>query len=144
MNIRSASIRFCVFAMLGSLPFLGGCQSGANKAALGVQATQFQDMVVPAGMRLRDAQNESHSRQEASWRLGHFVYQGSTAMDEAIGYVRQRMPQHNWTKIEDAVGDEDVARLRFERGIYTVDYTFERRNGATHMVVDYKTDYSRR
>lgn len=137
-------VRFCALTALGCAAALGGCQSGANRAAYGVSASQFQDMVVPAGMKLRDGAHESHSRQESNWRVGHFVYEGATSVDEAIGYVRQRMPQHNWTVVEDVTTDEQVSRLRFERGIYTAEYTFQRRDGATHMTVDYRTDYSRR
>ncbi|MBL9079285.1 MAG: hypothetical protein JNL08_17420 [Planctomycetes bacterium] len=135
--------KLCALAVLSSALWFGACQGGANKVAYGVTASQFQDMVVPAGMRLRDGTNESYSRQEAGWRLGHFVYEGPTAVDEAMGYVRQRMPQHNWQKVEDKASENEPARLRFERGIYTAEYTFERREGATHMVVRYTTDYSR-
>jgi hypothetical protein len=35
-------------------------------------------------------------------------------------------------------------KLRFERSVYTADYTFVRADGATRMVVDYATDYTRR
>ena len=62
-----------------------------------------------------------------------------------MGYVRQRMPQHNWTSLtEEALPDSGV-RLRFERGIYSADYTFSSsREGATQMIVDYKTDYAKK
>ncbi|MBX3462633.1 MAG: hypothetical protein KF830_05650 [Planctomycetes bacterium] len=126
------------------LALLGACQSEANQANHGVAATQFQDMVVPAGLRLRDSANESYSRQEASWRLGHFVYEGTGSVEAAVNYVRQRMPQHNWSKVRDEVAEGEVSHLGFERGIYSADYTFQRRDGITRMTVDYRTDYSRR
>lgn len=144
MTTSSTPARLCVFAATGLLLLAGACETGANRASYGVNATQFQDMVVPAGMRLRDRVHESYSRQEADWRMGHFVYVGQTAVDEAMGYVRQRMPQHSWNMVRDEMGADQVAKLTFERGIYSADYTFERRDGATQMVVVYSTDYSRR
>lgn len=143
MTTSSASTRLCVLAVTGLLVFTGGCETGANAAGYGVNATQFQDMVVPAGLRLRDRGNESYSRQEAGWRMGHFVYEGLTGVDEAIGYVREQMPRHSWAMVGEELA-EPVTRLRFERGIYTAEYTFERRDGSTQMVVVYNTDYTRR
>ena len=142
MTTPRTAARLCALALTGAFSFLAGCETGANSAGDGVNATQFQDMVVPDGLRLRDRGHESYSRQEASWRMGHFVYEGRTGVDEAIGYVRQRMPQHNWNMVGEELA-EPVPRLRFERGIYTAEYTFERRDGSTQMVVVYNTDYTR-
>jgi hypothetical protein len=144
MTLSSGPVRLGAFAVLGILAILGGCQSAANQANHGVSATQFQDMVVPAGLRLRDNAHESYSRQEAGWRLGHFVYEGSTGIEEAMGYVRERMPQHNWAKVRDESTADEVTHLRFERGVYSADYTFQRRAGLTRMTVVYNTDYTRR
>jgi hypothetical protein len=108
-----------------------------------VSATQFQDVVVPTGLRLQDAAHQSYSREEAGWRHGQFEYVGSTSVEEAANYVRQRMPQHSWTIVADEVGQEGT-RLRFERGIYSAEYSFQRRDGSTAMTVAYRTDYSRR
>jgi len=134
----------CAFAVTGLLALTSGCETGADRAGYGVNATQFQDMVVPAGLRLRDRGHESYSRQEAGWRMGHFVYVGATGVEEAAGYVRQRMPQHSWKMVSEDVTADQVARMRFERGIYSAEYTFQRRDGSTQMVVVYNTDYSRR
>ena len=144
MTPIGALSRLGLIALLACVSLASGCQSGAGRGAHGVTASQFQDMVVPAGLRLRDGANESYSRQEASWRQGRFEYIGSTAVDEAMNYVRQRMPQHSWSVVRDEMGADDVATLRFERGIYAAEYTFQRRDGATHMTVLYSTDYSRR
>lgn len=119
------------------------CQSNAAREGYGVTAVQFQDVVVPTGLILRDRANESYSREEAGWRQGHFVYSGPTDMAVALSYVRERMPQHSWQIVADEAVDETVS-LRFVRGIYSADYTFARREGATHMVVTYNTDHSRR
>jgi hypothetical protein len=113
-------------------------------ATEGVGAVQFQDVVVPSGMRLREAGHESYSREAAGWRMGHFVYFGAIDVANAANYVRERMPQHSWAKVRDEEQPEGGQRIQFERGIYTADYTFSRSEGLTVMVVDYATDYTRR
>jgi len=128
-------VMFCLVA--------SGCQTGAN-GPTGVNSRQFQDVVVPDGFRLRDRAHESFSREEATWRHGRFVYSGSAYVNEASAYVQGRMPHHSWKLISQEAVAEDGVRLRFERGIYSADYLISRRDGTTHMVVDYATDYSRR
>lgn len=120
------------------------CAAEQPRESDGVTASQFKDVVVPAGLRLLDDTHQSHSVAAASWRLGHFVYAGATPRDDAANYVRQRMPQHNWEKIVDETIDENTTRLRFVRGHYAAEYRFIRQDGRTQMVVDYQTDYSRR
>lgn len=110
----------------------------------GVGATQFQDVVVPSGMRLRESGHESHSQEAGAWRMGHFVYFGAVDVPQAANYVRERMPQHGWAKTRDEETGEGGMRMLFERGIYTADYSFSRSEGSTMMIVDYATDYSRR
>lgn len=122
---------------------LSACQSGPIGPE-SVDSRQFQDVVVPAGFRLLDRAHESFSREEATWRQGHFVYSGSSRVDDAAAYVQLRMPQHNWAMVEEQALEDAGKRLRFERGIYSADYTFHRADGQTRMVVDYATDYSRR
>ncbi len=119
------------------------CQGSAYRPSA-VDATQFKDVVVPDGFVLKDRRHESYSRVEASWRQGHFVYTGGAGVDEAASYVELSMPRHSWQKVsEQAVGDGGK-KIRFERGIYSADYTFRRQDGMTQMVVDYATDYTRR
>lgn len=132
----------CLLALL-PLFQLAGCSSApaANEA---VNAGQFQDVVVPAGLRLVDEAHESHSLQAASWRMGHFLYSGAVRSDDAANYVRQRMPQHNWELVADEVVDPVTTRLRFVRGLYSAEYRFIRQDGRIQMVVDYKTDYTPR
>ena len=115
-----------------------------DPASNDVSAVQFQDVVVPTGMRLRDGAHESHSREEHAYRFAHFEYVGSTDLQAAADYVRERMPQHSWTKLQDEDKAEAGLRMLFERGIYRADYTFSRSEGSTVMVVDYTTDFSRR
>lgn len=122
---------------------VGACASGADTADA-VTAVQFQDVVVPSGMKIRETAHESYSREAAGWRMGHFVYFGAIDLGTAINYVRERMPQHSWTKTRDQQEADGGARLSFERGVYRVDYTFSRSEGLTVMIVDYTTDYSRR
>jgi len=109
-----------------------------------VDSRQFTDVVVPDGFTIRDRNDASHSRQIDSYRLGHFVYAGDSFVEEASSYVRGQMPRHSWKLVSQEPVSDDGLRLRFERGIYSADYVFSRRDGTTHMVVDYKTDYSRR
>ncbi len=119
------------------------CRTGPDPDAL-VDSRQFQDVVVPAGFRLKDRAHESFSREEATWRQGHFVYSGLTGIDEAAAYVLQRMPQHSWQVVAEEKPEPDTWRLRCDRGIYSADYVFRRSDGTTEMVVDYATDYARR
>ncbi len=130
-------------ALLAALT-LTACAATDPSGANGVSAVQFQDVVVPNGLRLKDAGHESYSRDEAGWRQGHFVYTGQIDLATAASYVRERMPQHSWAKVHDEEAAETGLRMRFERGIYKADYSFSRSDGATMMVVDYATDYSRR
>jgi hypothetical protein len=123
--------------------WVAGCMT-EPAAADGVSAVQFQDVVVPTGLRLNDVAHRSYSRQEADWRHGRFEYIGSVELEPAAAYVRERMPQHSWTKVQDEQVPDVGLKLRFERGKYRADYTFARSEGATVMVVDYTTDYSRR
>jgi hypothetical protein len=140
-TLRGSFRRGVAFGML-LLVTMASCAT--DPASDGVTAVQFQDVVVPTGLRLKDANHESYSKQEVDWRHGRFEYVGQTAVQAAADYVRERMPQHSWTKLKDETDDEAVVRIRFERGIYRADYTFNRSEGTTVMVVDYSTDYSRR
>jgi hypothetical protein len=140
---RTPTFAACVLGLIVAALF-GACQSADPSGEHGVSAVQFQDVVVPSGMQLRDEAHESHSRDDAGHRQAHYVYTGPTRVEDAIAYVRQRMPQHDWTMVSEDKSEDDGVRLRFERGIYRADYSFTRSEGATVMVVDYSTDYSRR
>jgi hypothetical protein len=127
------------------LLLFAACQTPETKHAFGVSAVQFQDVVVPSGLKLRDAGHESYAREEAGWRQAHLVYSGSVKIEDAMGYVRQRMPQHNWTALAEEALPDSGTRLRFERGVYSADYTFSSsREGSTQMVVEYRTDYAKK
>jgi hypothetical protein len=130
----------CALAMCS---WVAGCMT-EPAAADGVSAVQFQDVVVPTGLRLVDAAHRSYAREEAGWRHARYEYIGSADVLAAADYVRERMPQHSWSKVQDAMAGDTELRLRFERGIYRADYTFTRSEGATVMIVDYTTDYTRR
>ena len=127
--------------LVGSLA-VAACQLGTD-ADVGVDSRQFTDVAVPSGFRLQDRAHESYSRIEASWRHAHLVYKGNDDITDAAAYVVRSMPRHSWSKV-DEVNTEEERRLRFERGIYSADYVFTRRDGMTQMVVDYATDYSKR
>jgi hypothetical protein len=127
-----------------SLLLTAGCETRDPSRAHGVSAEQFKDVVVPAGLKLREGGHESYSRDDAGWRQAHFVYSGQTPVEDAISYVRQRMPQHSWSLAGESALETGGTKLRFERDIYSTEYTFSRTDGATLMVVDYSTDYSRR
>lgn len=122
---------------------LSGCASEPQPDET-VTASQFKDVVVPAGLRLVDDAHQSHSVEASSWRLGHFVYAGTMRRDDAVSYVRQRMPQHNWVLAGEEAIDENTTRLLFTRGHYAAEYKFHRLEGRLRMVVDYRTDYTTR
>lgn len=132
----------CALAMLPLLQLVACASAPAANEA--VNAGQFQDVVVPMGLRLVDDAHESYSLQAASWRDGHFLYAGAVRVDDAVSYVRQRMPQHNWALVAEEVVDPVTTRLRFVRGLYSAEYRFIRQDGRIQMVVDYKTDYTPR
>ena len=95
--------------------------------------------VIPA-----DTASMTSMAMPASYRMGHFVYTGSTRREEAVTYVRQRMPQHSWVLVADDAVDQNTNRLRFVRGYYSAEYKFTRMDGRMQMVVDYRTDYTSR
>lgn len=110
----------------------------------GVTAVQFQDLVVPDGMKMLDRYHESHSREEAGWRYGHYVYSGQPKLDDVAGHLLLRMPQHSWVVASDERPDDSTRRLRFTRGRYVAEYTITREHGSTVMVIDYKTQIESR
>ncbi len=140
---RAAKRRHPSWCAAAVIAVLGSCAADLPRENDGVSASQWKDVVVPAGLRLLDRAHESHSVDSAGWRMGHFVYTGNVAREDAASYVRQRMPQHNWELVADERVDENTTRLRFLRGHYSAEYTFTREEGRTQMVVDYQTDYAR-
>lgn len=139
---RSSHAARCL-AGLAVLALAGGC-AGGPESRESVSSTQFQDVVVPSGMRLIDDVHQSYSTVAASWRLGHFVYSGLLRSDEAASYVRQRMPQHNWQLAAEEAVDANTVKLRFVRAQYVAEYKFIHLEGRLQMVVDYSTDYPSR
>jgi len=149
MHLRIDSVRRAVHvvalvALVAVAGLFGSCATEQPRESDGVSASQFKDVVVPAGLRLLDGAHESHSIEASGWREGHFLYTGTVPGEEAANYVRQRMPQHNWELVVDERVDENTTRLRFLRGHYAAEYRFIRQDGRTQMVVDYQTDYARR
>lgn len=128
-------MRFTALALLG----LTGCMTQVPPDGYGVRAIQFSDVVVPAGMKLREANEESFTLEVGSWRTGHLVYAG-TAMVSVVGtQVLERMPRHAWRLMEDQVLNSQTRQLRFERGQYIAQYTIKRQETLTMMIVDYST-----
>ena len=134
------------FAICGLLSVLlafgfGACQSVEtdHSGDLGTSAVQFQDLAVPAGMKLVERFHESHSREAGGWRYGHFEYIGQTTLQDACAHLLDRMPQHNWQLSTDDASQVAVRHLQFKRGTYVVDYRLERIDGETHMVINYDT-----
>src|SRR5712691_8766055 len=128
-----------------SLLLLCACKYSGSTAVVptapeqgdGVSAIQFQDIVVPDGLKLRDSYHESYSIEETGWRLGHFVYSGLPHLEESSAHVISRMPQHSWSLLADEKTDESTRKLRFARGRYFADYSFRRQDGITQLVIDY-------
>jgi hypothetical protein len=131
-------IRLLAFAIVLSAG-LTSCKSAANQSSgAGVSAIQFQDVVVPSGMTLQDNYHESWSLEEAGYRSGHFVYRGASRIEDASAYVLDRMPQHAWSLTADETKEKSRV-LRFSRGVYEAEYSLQRVEGITQMVVEYRT-----
>lgn len=127
------------------LGVLAACAApGGSEDNHGVTAVQFSDTVVPAGFVLNEDAHLSYSREEPGYRHGHFVYSGSARIDEACSYIRLRMPQHAWQLAAEERPSDTERVLRFERGRYTAEYQLRRRDGVTHLVIDYRTDIPER
>lgn len=133
------ALRGALVALLGLV--LAACESTEiqHSGDLGTSAVQFQDVVVPTGLKLVERFAESHSREAAGWRYGHFEYVGQTTIKEAADHLLERMPQHSWQVAADNASDPQLRHIQFKRGAYVVDYRLERIHGETHMVVDYDT-----
>ena len=125
---------------LGALASLTACQSTVPPGGHGVRAIQFSDVVVPDGMTLRDRHEESFTVEVGSWRTGHLVYGGTAPVNAVSGYVLRRMPDHAWELTADEAPNGQNRTLRFERGQYVAEYTIERRENLTRMIVDYSTE----
>lgn len=128
--------------VLGTGLALAGCKSNPAQPGAtddGVTAVQFQDIVVPSGMKLQDNRHESHSIEATGWRMGHFVYEGMPKIEEACSHILQRMPQHAWKLVADEQPDPTTRKLRFSRGRYEAAYTLRRQDGVTFLEIDYKT-----
>ena len=125
---------------LGALANLTSCVSTIPSGGYGVRPIQFTDVVVPDGMTLRDRHEESFTIEVGSWRVGHLEYGGTSPVNAVTGYVLQRMPQHAWELIGDQAPNGQRRTLRFARGQYVAQYTIERRENLTMMIVDYSTE----
>ena len=124
------------FLALASL----SCTGTVPPGGYGVSAIQFSDVVVPDGMNLRDDDEESFSVEVGSWRSGHLVYGGTAQVDAVSGWVLQRMPLHAWELTDDQTPDDRSRHLRFQRGPYVAEYSIQRRENRTTMIVDYRTE----
>lgn len=136
--------RILASAVLASVALFGACSSPLPRGEDGVNALQFQDVVVPDGLRLVDDAHQSHSSEAGSYRQGRFLYMGQVRPTDAAAYVRQRMPLHNWELVADEAKDASTTRLQYRRGYYCAEYTFTLTEGRTQMVVDYTTEYAPR
>jgi hypothetical protein len=143
-QLPTTAITFLLTFLLAFLPACKAPPTDTGSGDRGVSAIQFQDIVVPTGLKLQEGNHESHSVEESGWRFGHFVYTGQPRVDETSAYVLERMPQHAWSLAGDEAPDASTRRLKFVRGRYLADYTIQRVEGVTHMIVDYRTQVSSR
>jgi len=147
----SLSLAFCAAALCA----MAGCvNSGSGNSGSGnpgtgnsgggastVGSEQFRDVIVPAGLRLQADAHQSYALEAASWRHAHYIYLGRVRKDDAIAYIKQRAPQHNWQVVGESSVDEPQSMLRLERKPHTATYTFSLSGGQLTMMVDYRTDY---
>lgn len=106
----------------------------------GVQALQFADIPVPAGMRLQDEYHASDSLQIGDYRYANFLYAGGISVAEASSYMRERMPQHAWQLVDESGDPQSGQLLRFERGRYRADCQLTRRNARTTLQISVRTE----
>lgn len=146
MSSRLKMPRMIGSTLLAAFVCGSACVETVARGEDGVQAVQFKDMVVPAGLRLLDDSHQSHSVETSGWRQGRFVYSGLVQPAEAASYVRERMPLHNWELVKDETTAVEpvTTTMRFLRGYYVAEYRFTRVDGRTQLVVDYDTDYTSR
>jgi hypothetical protein len=130
--------------VLGAFLLLCACESPQTAPSQpndGVSSTQFEDIPVPDGLRLRERMHKSDSIVVGDYRYGNFVYTGSVPAAEVASYMRERMPQHAWQLVaedEDAKGNQT---LSFRRGKYTADCSLGRtEDKATQMTVKVRTE----
>lgn len=106
---------------------------------LGVSTVQFQDVPVPAGLKLRTGGATSHSFAAGDWRFGNFEYVGLTPADEAVRYMQDRMGYHGW-KMSESERGKTSSLLRFDRRPYSMKCRIWREDGLTHMSVAVRTE----
>ncbi len=133
-----------VLPVLGALLlFSAGCespQSAPSQPNDGVSSTQFEDIPVPDGLRLRERLHKSDSVVVGDYRYGNFVYTGSVPVAEVASYMRDRMPQHAWELIGEDQDAKGNTTLNFRRGKYTADCTLGRtEDKTTQMTVTVRT-----
>jgi hypothetical protein len=116
---------------------LAACQSPRLRD--GVQALQFADIPVPAGMRLQDENHASDSLEIGDYRYANFVYAGSAPIGAVSAYMLERMPQHAWMLVEQAGSTNGVLTLRFQRGRYWADCQLSRASSRTRMAIAVRT-----
>jgi hypothetical protein len=130
----------CCAVVLGAL---ASCvnQGNSGSGASSVGSEQFRDVIVPAGLRLQNDAHQSYALEAASWRHGRYVYLGRVRMDDAVAYIKQRAPQHNWQVVGESGANDPQTMLRLERKPHTATYSFTLSGGQLTMMVDYRTDY---
>lgn len=92
---------------------LGSDRDGSTEQASGLSPVQLADIPVPDGMKLRDSLNESHSYEVGTFRVADLHYFGNVPLADVASYLRERMPQHGWRLVTEAVAHE--SELVFDR-----------------------------
>lgn len=116
-------------AFVAVLAGLFGCATENEMPAVdhGVTSIQFDDIPIPAGMRLKTEGNESHSHVAGEeFRYGDFEYIGRMPIAEAATYMRERMRLHDWEATAQETGPDGSQTLRFERRPYVTTCTIRR------------------
>src|SRR5262245_40562622 len=109
----------------GVVLLLAGCRSvyeDAKKPApdpdfdhASIARSQFEDIPVPEGFKLRTDLLQSYTYQCGSFRQGRLLYEGAPDPARAASYLRDRVPQHGWTQTTDST-EGGARKLEFRKG----------------------------
>ena len=105
---------------------------------ISIARSQFDDIPVPEGLKLRTETLESYSYQCGSFRQARLIYEGSTEPGRVAGYLRDRLPLHGWSATSEAL-QKAGRHLEFTKGrsllVCDVDRAARRSGSPTVLVM---------
>lgn len=134
------AVRCAVIVVLASV--FAACQ-GATATLVapedyGTSAIQFDDVPIPAGLRLATSPASSHSHAVGTFRHGDFEYSGHVPIERVVEYMRNRMAVHAWELVGFET-TETATDLTFTRRPYEVVCRVFEESALTKMRVSIRT-----